>query len=232
MSLYLLIEIVAIAVPLALSFEKNLQLYKRWIFVFAAIVLSMIPFLIWDIIFAYRGVWGFNTDYHLNVLLLKLPLEEWLFFVIVPYCCIFTYYVFKFHFPKYHLNEKIARQIGYALIFPAIALAVVYFDRSYTAVNLLFFALVSLVSLRWHSELFGRFLLVFPVLCVPFTLMNGILTGTGIEGEIVWYNSQEIIGWRFGTIPFEDFFFAFSLILLNLFLLEKLEKRFKKTTPQ
>ncbi len=232
MSLYLLVEILAIAVPLALSFEKNLQLYKRWRFVFAAIFFSMIPFLIWDVIFAYRGVWGFNPEYHLNLLILKLPIEEWLFFIIVPYCCIFTYYVFKFHFPKYRLDEKIASWIGFGLILPAIALAIFYFDRSYTAVNLFFFALVSIVSLRWHPELFSRFLLVFPVLCVPFTLMNGLLTGTGIESEIVWYNSEEIVGWRFGTIPFEDFFFAFSLILLNLLLLEKLEKRFKKTTTQ
>jgi hypothetical protein len=37
MSLYLIIMLVSIAVPFALSFEKNLMLYKRWKYLFPAI---------------------------------------------------------------------------------------------------------------------------------------------------------------------------------------------------
>ena len=53
---------------------------------------------------------------------------------------------------------------------------------------------------------------------IPFFIVNGILTGTGIEGNIVWYNDAENLGIRLGTIPVEDSAYAFSMILLNLWL--------------
>jgi lycopene cyclase domain-containing protein len=216
--------LVSIAVPFALSFEKNLMLYKRWKYLFPAIGLSMIPYLIWDVAFTKNGVWGFNPAYHGNVVILGLPLEEILFFAIIPYACVFTYYVFKFHFPRYTLSPKWTMIFSYISVVFALVFTFIYRDRIYTAVNLLFFAIVIYRANILNREMLGRFLLVFPVLCIPFVIVNGILTGTGIENEIVWYNNNEIIGWRLGTIPFEDFFYAFSLIVLNLLLLELFEK--------
>jgi lycopene cyclase domain-containing protein len=113
---------------------------------------------------------------------------------------------------------------SYISVVFALVFTFIYRDRIYTAVNLLFFAIVIYRANILNREMLGRFLLVFPVLCIPFVIVNGILTGTGIENEIVWYNNNEIIGWRLGTIPFEDFFYAFSLIVLNLLLLELFEK--------
>jgi lycopene cyclase domain-containing protein len=59
---------------------------------------------------------------------------------------------------------------------------------------------------------------------IPFFIVNGILTGTGIENEVVWYNNDENLGIRMLTIPIEDSVFAFSLILLNLLLFKKLKQ--------
>lgn len=56
---------------------------------------------------------------------------------------------------------------------------------------------------------------------IPFFIVNGILTGTGIQDEIVWYNNSENLGIRIGTIPIEDIGYAFSLLLLNLLLFER-----------
>jgi lycopene cyclase domain-containing protein len=188
----------------------------------------MIPFLIWDVIFTQIGVWGFNPAYHGNIVILGLPLEEILFFIIVPYACIFTYYVFKFHFPKYKLSIRATKVFTYLSMLFTIVFAILFRQGVYTLVNLLFFAFVIYVSFRINPETLSRFLLIYPVLVVPFVIVNGILTGTGIEKEIVWYKSNEIIGWRMGTIPFEDFFYAFSLILFNLLLMELLENYFKR----
>jgi len=41
---------------------------------------------------------------------------------------------------------------------------------------------------------------------IPFIIVNGILTGTGIEGEAVLYNDAENLGLRMGTIPFKTAF--------------------------
>ena len=60
---------------------------------------------------------------------------------------------------------------------------------------------------------------------IPFFIVNGILTGSFIENEVVWYNNSENLGVRLFTIPIEDSIYAFTLILTNLFLMEFLEKK-------
>ena len=63
---------------------------------------------------------------------------------------------------------------------------------------------------------------------IPFFIVNGVLTGTGIEGNIVWYNDDQNLGIRLGTIPVEDTVYAFSLILLNLVLFKEFSKKLKR----
>ncbi len=53
---------------------------------------------------------------------------------------------------------------------------------------------------------------------IPFFIVNGVLTGSGIENEVVWYNDAENIGIRLFTIPLEDSAYAFSMLLFNLVL--------------
>ena len=48
---------------------------------------------------------------------------------------------------------------------------------------------------------------------LPFLIVNGVLTGAVTQAPIVWYNESHIIGLRIVTIPLEDVFYNFSLLI-------------------
>jgi hypothetical protein len=47
-------------------------------------------------------------------------------------------------------------------------------------------------------------------------VVNGVLTGTGLEQAVVWYSEQEILGVRILTIPIEDVFYGMLMIGLTI----------------
>ncbi len=91
MYIYLYLNIFTILFPFLLSFDKRVQFYKNWKYLFPAMVINALIFIVWDSIFTHHGVWGFNDKYLVGIYLYNLPLEEVLFFVTVPYACVFIY---------------------------------------------------------------------------------------------------------------------------------------------
>jgi len=226
---YLIIDIAAISVPLLFSFHPKIALYKKWQFLWPAILLSTIPFIIWDSYFTQIGVWGFTKSYLIEVFLFHLPIEEILFFICIPYACVFTYSCFKvFLGDNYKLKHE--NLITWIILVITIGLGVYFHDRLYTfytAVGLTFFLLFLkfIVKPKWLSLFYYSHMF----LIVPFFIVNGILTGTGLEKPVVWYNNAENMGFRIVTIPFEDVFYGMLMLLLNVFLFEFFMGRSEKT---
>ena len=217
-SLYLLLDLLSLSVPFLVSFHPRLRLYREWPALFAAIFLAMIPYIIWDVYFTVHGYWGFNPTYLTGHYLFSLPLEEWLFFICIPYACVFTHLSLLEINPGLGLPVLLTRRITFLLLGVFVLVGILNWDRAYTVVDMIF-GIVILSVVQWRRpEMLSSFFLTFLVMLIPFFVVNGILTGTGIEGNIVWYNDQENLGVRLGTIPVEDSVYAFSMILLNLFL--------------
>jgi lycopene cyclase domain-containing protein len=224
--LYLLLNAMTISVPLIRSFEPRINFYSKWKALFAAIFLVGAFFIVWDVLFTMHGVWGFNPKYLSGIYIFHLPLGEWLFFVTVPYACVFIYEVLNYFWPNSPTADKISKYITLFLIGLSAAIVIAFISRAYPFWNFLFLGLFLLFLHFYLRPIWmGKLYRAYAVGLIGFFLVNGILTGTGIEEQVVWYNSFEIIGIRFGTIPFEDGFYGFLLIAMVVTLYEYFKKK-------
>ena len=215
---YLLINFCVIIIPFIFSFHRKLRFYQHWKSTILAICITALPFIFWDIYFTKIGVWGFNPDYFIGWKVYNLPIEEILFFICIPYACLFTYHCLKILIPNPFKNYK---QINIILVMLSIIVIALNYNHLYPTVTfiLLFFAIV-VNGWFFKFEWLNNFYYSYCILLLPFFIVNGILTGTGIDKPVVWYNPEEIIGIRLITIPFEDAFYGCLLIMINVALFE------------
>jgi lycopene cyclase domain-containing protein len=224
MSLYSILLLCSIIVPFALSFDKKLQFYKQWKYLMPAILIIALFYIAFDIYFTKLGVWGFNPRYHSSIVFFKLPSEEWLFFIVIPYASIFLHDSIVLYFNKIRTSNRLAKYISISLILISLLLVVFNFEKAYTTYIFSLLILVLIFSFLDKTNTINSFYCTFLVILIPFVVVNAILTGSFIDEPIVWYNNHENLGIRFLTIPVEDFGYAFSLILFNLLLRNKLKK--------
>lgn len=191
-------------------------------------MLTMGVFIPWDVIFTINGVWGFNSDHFLGFEIFSLPLEEWLFFICIPFACVFTHYALLLYFPNLKLNKVATKAISISLVLILFILALANYDKWYTLVNFSLAIPLTWLVYKYNPQLLQHFFLTFLVMLIPFFIVNGVLTGSWIDNQVVWYNDAENLGIRMGTIPVEDSIYAYSMILMNLYYFEYLCSRFKK----
>ena len=222
---YLGVLLFAISYPLAQSFEHRIRYASQWKYLFPGLVLTAAFFIVWDIWFTNLGVWEFNTRYVLGVFYLDLPIEEWLFFLIVPFSSIFIYEVLIYFFPKDHFLP-FAKAFVWVLAPLLLVLAVLHLDKWYTSVNFFIGALTLIVHyLIFKDKYLGRFIFAYLVHLIPLMLCNGILTGGLTEEPVVIYNNAENLGIRIWTVPIEDLVYSLILFLMNISIFEFLRNR-------
>lgn len=217
--LYLCLIIFTLLVPLMLSFDKRVAFYKNWGMLFPAIFIMSTVFIVWDIAFAHAGIWGFNDDYLIGVRIFGLPLEEWSFFVVVPYACVFIYACLNAYVKK-DVLQKTHRPFLLVLIAILWIVGILYYTRLYTSITFVSTAFLLTYHIWKKTQWLSRFLLAYLVSSVPFLLVNGILTGSIIENSVVWYNEAHILNLRIGTIPVEDAVYNLLMLLLTVHFFE------------
>lgn len=221
---YLLVDMLSISIPLLRSFEHRVRFIQHWKAILVSIAIPGAIFLIWDVYYTHIGVWGFNPDYLVGITLVNLPVEEWLFFVCIPYACIFTHEALKYFIPTNPI-EHLEKWITYGLLLVLFVVGLIHVDNLYTGVTFIACgAALALLKFVLKAPFLSRFYFSFLVILIPFFIVNGILTGSFIPEQIVWYNDDENMGIRMGTIPVEDTFYGMLLLIMNISLFEYLKK--------
>ena len=227
---YLLIHALSLAGPLALSFDNKVHFYKKWKYLFPAMIIPAIFFIVWDVYFTHTGVWSFSSEHTIGWKIINLPLEEVLFFITVPYCCMFIYECIRCYFPGLR-EKKWADGLLWLLALLLLVIGLLNKDKAYTAytfiLNGFFIATIYLFRKFFRGFDALSFLLSYLIIIIPFLIVNGFLTAI----PVVLYNDAENLGIRifsflpdpFNNIPFEDIFYGMLLIIMNVTFYEKLK---------
>ena len=219
---YFFILACSLAGPLFLSFDKKVAFYKKWKFLFPAMVIPAISYIAWDIFFTSKGVWGFNQPYITGIMLFNLPVEELLFFIVVPYSCIFIYECIRTYCPGFKHKKGadiILKLLALILLIIGIACHNKYYSSWTFILNAVFIGIIYLRRNYFSDFDIASFLLSWLIILIPFLIVNGFLTAI----PVVWYNEAENLGIRLYTIPVEDVFYGMLLVLMNIAIYEKLQ---------
>ncbi len=186
-------------------------------------LLPALFYIVWDFYFTAIGVWHFNEKYITGFKIYNLPVEEVLFFFVVPYCCVFIYECIRCYFPRLK-NKKQADIILKSTALLLFITGLFFYLKYYTSFTFIFTA-VFIAVLYWRRHYFKTFdatsfLVSYSIVLIPFLLVNGFLTAI----PVVLYNDAENLGIRIYTIPFEDAFYGMLLILMTIVIYEKLRE--------
>lgn len=221
---YLLVDAGCIIFPFLFSFHPRIRFYKQWRFFVLPCIATAVFFMLWDILFTAIGVWDFNPAFVCGLFFAGLPIEEYLFFICIPYACTFTYYCISKFF-TFSAHSTIADVVSRSLIVFLCITAFMHPALLYTSVTFVLLAMV-LWYLIWRQVPFmAAFYISFLLILLPFFVSNGILTGSFIREPVVNYNGAYNMGFRMFTIPFEDTFYGMLLLLLNVAGYEKMKAR-------
>lgn len=215
---YLLIDMLSVCVPLVFSFHPRIRLYRHWKTLLPAILVVAAGYALWDSLFVHLGIWGFNPHYIIGLYIGNLPVEELLFFICIPYSCVFTFECLSGLIAPAFSGINIINNISYVFSALMISIAVIYHSRAYTASALTLIAGLVLFGTLIKITWLPKFYVVYSILLIPFLIVNSLLTGTGLAAPVVWYRDSGITGLRIMTIPVEDVFYGMGLILLNIWL--------------
>lgn len=213
---YLFINMAVVFFPLILSFDKRVAFYKSWKLIWPGMGITGLLFLVWDVLFTQKGVWSFNPAYILGVNVFGLPVEEILFFLTVPFACIFIYECLRYYV-QWKPADFIVGVIFSATLVYGVLTCCFNYHKLYTLVTFgtlvpLLIYIVFIMKAKWLNS----FYLAYAVTLIPFYMVNGYLTST----PVVIYNNTENLGQRIWTIPLEDHFYLMALLLMNIAFFE------------
>jgi lycopene cyclase domain-containing protein len=208
------IALAVLAGPLGFSFEDRVHFWTHWPAVASALVLTGLLYLFWDAVVVRRGDWSFNPKFTGTLRIFGLPLGEILFFITVPYACLFVWEAIKTLLPP-GIDWLSIQPMGlYAGALVFVGASWVFRHLGYTVLALLSVAIFLSTLAITHPALAGRSeFWVWWLFCfVAFAVVNGLYTAL----PTIFYNPRAIWGIRVGTIPLEDFFYNLGYLGLTL----------------
>jgi len=206
---YILFNLIVLSGPVAFSFDDRVRFVRQWPPAFCSALVLLAPYGIWDSLVTGRH-WWFNPRYTSGTFIGPLPAGEWLFFITVPFASLFIWEVLRFYRPAQHAVKDARTPLWIWWGLPLAGL-IWLLGKEYTGLVILALTVTALADLTAGGRVLHRAnaLLYAAILTMLMLLFNGYLTAR----PVVLYDAAYQLDRRIFTIPVEDFFYGFSLIL-------------------
>jgi lycopene cyclase domain-containing protein len=224
---YIIIDLLIIAFPLIFSFKWKFKYYKFFKPLAASITIVGLSYILWDILVTMRGDWWFEEEFLIGIEIFVLPIEEILFFIVVPFACIFIYENLEYFVKDKKISFNKWFYLALATIF--VIVGIIFWQQDYTILSMFSCALFFIIaSVIYPQILKSRNYWFYIILSfIPFIIFNYLLTSlivVSYNPDAIWGGSGAWNG-RIFTIPIEDFFYNFSMLsfylLIYLYFKEK-----------
>jgi lycopene cyclase domain-containing protein len=219
---YLILLAATVAIPALTGFKSKFRFSSDFKYLLPAMLFTGAIFIMWDLRFEEQAIWRFNSKFLIGRNLLNLPIEEWFYFLAVPYLGVFIYEFLKHRFPNFERpNTSLVISLVLLVLFGFVA----FFSRQKLYPFFTFFLLTIYLAYTIFRNRFKKhytkFYLAYFVMLVPFLIISGILTVL----PIIEYNPLHTLGVELYTIPIENFASLFLLLLMNITIYEYLKER-------
>jgi lycopene cyclase domain-containing protein len=106
-STYLAILVACLLATAPLEFVLHVRVYARWRRLLLTLVPVVVVFGAWDLLAIAQHTWRYNHAYLLGLFLPgHLPVEELLFFVVVPICSVLTLEAVRVRRPSWRIGDE------------------------------------------------------------------------------------------------------------------------------
>ena len=171
---YLLVDFFCIIFPFLFSFHPKFKFYPQWRYFALPAILTATFFIVWDIFFTAWGVWSFNPGFVVGIYFFGLPLEEYLFFLFIPYACIFTYFCITTYldFSKYNIKVRVFTLVLSILL---VVFGLLHLNQWYTSTTFILLAVALLMLWQLRVDYLPSFFITFLLLCcMCYLKANGV----------------------------------------------------------
>ncbi|HSO85854.1 MAG TPA: lycopene cyclase domain-containing protein [Draconibacterium sp.] len=216
---YLLILFVMAGVTMFFIIKKTIVFFMELKYMLPAIIFSGAIFILLNIRFLESGIINYNLNYLVGKNFFSLPIEEWLFLLIMS---LFSFSVYILVAVKFDNFEKPALFMAISIILLLGFGLIAWFSRQKVVPFFNFFLLTiyfgyTIFRNRFKQH-FAKFYISYIIVVIPFFLIKGILNTL----PIVFYNTEHTLGIRLISVPVEEFGYLFLLMLINITIFEYL----------
>lgn len=219
---YLLLLLVYLIIPVILSTQKKVRFVFRLRYLLPAAIFAGAIFVMWDMRFTELGIWSFNADYLTGIELMKVPVEEWLSFLIIPLSSVYIYEWLKIRLENF--EQPNAFVVVSLVIFAVTGILAYVFRKNVFSFFTFFLTAIYLgytVFRNRFKKHYTKFYLAFIISLIPFLIVSGILNIM----PVIIYNTDHIIGVGLFGVPVEKIAYLFMLMLINITIYEYLNER-------